>query len=104
MINDNTCEWVENSAAIFRDSENIFNHRTVKHVTIKVRFIQQSVQRKIVVIHYLKTINNIDDIMTKQSAGSRFVQLHDYALGYIDTINIGTAAVAVIWRRIRIRV
>ena len=71
-------------------------------------------QRKIGVIHYLnsenlilenlilKTINDIDDIMTKQSAGSRFVQLHDYALGSIDTINIGTAAVAVIWRRIRV--
>ncbi len=73
-------------------------------MTVQVRFIQECVQSKILMISYIKTSKNIADIMTKQSAGPQFVQHRDYALGYLDAINTGVAAVAEVWRRIRIRV
>jgi hypothetical protein len=76
----------------------------VKHVTVKVRFIQECVQRQIILIAYIKTSKNIADIMTKQSAGPPFAQHRDYALGIIDDISVDSAlmaALAVIWRRIR---
>jgi hypothetical protein len=100
MINS-TCVWVDNSAAIAVATGNDFTHETVKHVTVKVRFIQECVQRKIILISYIKTSKNIADIMTKQSAGPQFAQHRDYALGYLDVINTGVAAHAEVWRRIR---
>ena len=83
MINS-TCVWVDNTAAIAVATGNDFTHETVKHVTVKVRFIQECVQRKIIMISYIKTSKNIADIMTKQSAGPQFVRHHDYAQGYLD--------------------
>ena len=55
-------------------------------------------------IEDIKTIKNIADIMTKQSAGPQFAHYRDYALGFLDAINVVIAAVAEIFRRIRIRV
>ena len=101
MINS-TCVWVDNTAAIAVATGNDFTHETVKHVTVKVRFLQECVQRKIIMITYIKTSKNIADIMTKQSAGPQFAQHRDYALGLNDAINIVLAAVAQILRRIRI--
>ena len=75
-----------------------------EHVTVKVRFLQECVQRKIILLAYIKTSKNIADIMTKQSAGPQFAQHRDYALGLIDAISAVFAAVAAILRRIRIRV
>jgi hypothetical protein len=92
--------WVDNSAAIAVATGNDFTHETVKHVTVKVRFIQEYVQRKIIMISYIKTSKNIADIMTKQPAGPQFVQHRDYALGYLDAINTGVAAHAEVWRRL----
>ncbi len=103
MINS-TCEWVDNTATIAVATGNGFTHETVKHVTVKVRFLQQCVQRKIIMIAYIKTIKNIADIMTKRSAGPQFAQHRDYALGIHDAINIVTEAVAEILRRICIYV
>jgi hypothetical protein len=103
MINS-TCVWVDNTATIAVATGNDFTHETVKHVTVKVRFLQECVQRKIIMIAYIKTIKNIADIMTKQSAGPQFAQHRDYALGIHDAINIVTAAVAEIFRRIRVYV
>jgi hypothetical protein len=100
-----TCVWVDNTAAIAVAKGNDFTHETVKHVTVKVRFIQECVQREIIMITYIKTSKNIADIMTKQSAGPQFAQHRDYALGIIDDIFVDPgvlAAFAVIWRRIRI--
>jgi len=99
-----TCVWVDNTATIAVATGNDFTHETVKHVTVKVRFLQECVQRKIIMIAYIKTIKNIADIMTKQSAGPQFAQHRDYALGIHDAINIVTAAVAEIFRRIRVYV
>jgi hypothetical protein len=44
-------------------------------------------------IAYIKTIKNIADIMTKQSAGPQFAQHQDYALGIHYSTNNLTAAV-----------
>jgi hypothetical protein len=103
LINS-TCVWVDNTATIAVAKGNDFTHETVKHVTVKVRFLQECVQRKIILLAYIKTSKNIADIMTKQSAGPQFAQHRDYALGLIDAISAVFAAVAAILRRIRIRV
>ncbi len=104
LINS-TCVWVDNTAAIAVATGNDFTHETVKHVTVKVRFLQECVQRGIIMIVYIRTCKNIADIMTKQSAGPQFAQHRDYALGTIDTITSAIAAVAMcVWRRIRFRV
>jgi hypothetical protein len=71
-----------------------FTHKTVKYVTVKVRFLQECVQRGIIMITYL--------IMTKQSAGPQFAQYRDYALGIIDAVTAMTAALA--WGRFQFRV
>ena len=74
---DSTCVWVDNTAAIAVATGNDFTHETVKHVTVKVRFIQECVQRQMILIAYIKTSKNIADIMTKQSAGPQFAQHRD---------------------------
>ena len=63
MINS-TCVWVDNTATIAVATGKDFTHETVKHVTVKVQFLQECVQRKIILIEYIKTIKNIADIMT----------------------------------------
>ena len=103
MINS-TCVWVDNTAAIAVATGNDFTHETVKHVTVKVRFLQECVQKSIIRIVYIKTCKNIADIMTKQSAGPQFAQHRDFTLGRIDVIAAVIAAVAEIRRKIRIRV
>ena len=59
------------------------NFRT-KHVTVKARFNQECVQRKIIMIAYIKTNKKITDIMTGPSTRPQFTQHRDYALGIID--------------------
>ncbi len=104
MINS-TCVWVDNTAAIAVATGNDFTHETVKHVTVKVRFLQECVQHKINMIVYIKTCKNIADIMTKQSPGPQFVQRRDYTLGAFDAItSVIAAAVAETQRRICVRV
>ncbi len=90
MINS-TCVWVDNTAAIAVATGNDFTHKTVKHVTVKVRFLQECAQRKIIMIVYIKTSKIIADIMTKQSPGPQFGQHRDCALGATDAItsNLG---------------
>ena len=73
-----TCVWVDNTAAIAVAKGNDFTHETVKHVTVKVRFIQECVQREIIMIPYIKTSKNIVDIMSWTSVR----QHRDYALDY----------------------
>jgi hypothetical protein len=77
MINS-TCVWVDNTAAIAVATGNDFTHETVKQVTVKVRFLQDCVQKSTIRIVYIKTCKNIADIMTKQSAGPQFVQHRDF--------------------------
>jgi hypothetical protein len=101
---NSTCVWVDNTAALAVATGNDFTHETVKHVTVKVRFLQECVRLKIILLAYIKTSKNIADIMTKQSTGPQFVQHRDYAMGMLDVVNIVSAAAAEIWRRIRIRV
>ena len=73
-------------------------------VRVKVRFLQECVQHKLIIIVYIKTCKNIADIMTKQSPGPQFGQHRDYALGVIDAITCVMAAVAETRRRICVRV
>ena len=77
---------VDNTAAIAVAMGNDFTHETVKHVTVKVLFLQECVQNKIVLLVYIKTCKNLADIMTKQSTGLQSWQHCDFALGYIDII------------------
>ena len=78
-------------------------HETVKHVTVKVRFLQECVLNKIVLLVYIKTCKNLADIMTKQSTGLQFRQYRDYALGYIDAIVVAHAGI-ILRRHQRVRV
>jgi hypothetical protein len=74
MINS-TCVWVYNSGAIAVATGNDFTHETVKHVTVKARFIHECMQRKPednFDCIYQDTQKNIADIMTEQSAGPQF--------------------------------
>ena len=86
------CVWVDNTAALAVANGNDFTHETVKHVTVKVRFLQECVQRRIILLAYVRTNQNISDIMTKQSTGPLYVQHRDYSMGQQDVI----AMVAVI--------
>jgi hypothetical protein len=61
-------------------------------VTVKVRFLQECVRLKIILLAYIKTSKNIADIMTKQSTGPQFVQHRDYAMGMLDVVNIGISS------------
>ena len=83
---NSTYVWVDNRAAIAFATGNDFTHKTVKHVTVKVRSLHECVQRKIIMISYIKTNKDIADIMTMQSAGHQLTQHRDYALGVIDVI------------------
>jgi hypothetical protein len=96
-----TCVWVDNTAAIAFAAGNDFTHETVKRVTVKVRFLQECLQRQIIMISYIKTNKNVANIMTKQSAGPQLVQHLDYALEIIDIIQQCVAATAAMLRRIR---
>jgi hypothetical protein len=43
-----TIVWFDNTAALAVATGNDFPHETVKHVTVKVRFLQECVQHKII--------------------------------------------------------
>jgi hypothetical protein len=101
---NSACVWVDNTAALAVATGNDFTHEAVKHVTVKVRFLQECVRLKIILLAYIKTSKTIADIMAKKSTGTQFVQHRDYAMGMIDVVNIVSAAAAEIRRRIRIRV
>jgi hypothetical protein len=105
MINS-TCVLADNTAAMAVATGNNFTHETVKHVTVKVRFLQECVQHKIIMIVYTRTSKNIAGIMTKQSPGHgpQFGQHRDYALGAINAITSVMAAVAETRRSICVRV
>ena len=83
---ESTIVWVDNTAALSVATGNDFTHETVKHVTVKVRFLQECVQYKIVRLSYVSTRKNISDMMTKQSSGQQFTAHRDFALGYADNI------------------
>jgi hypothetical protein len=102
MINS-TCVWVNNTAAIAVATGNNLIHETVKHATVKVRFLQECVQKSIIRIMYIKTCKNIADIMTKQSAGPQFEQHLDFTLRRIDVIAAVIAAAAEIRHKIHIK-
>jgi hypothetical protein len=100
-----TCVWMgDNTAAIAVATGNDFTDETVKHVTVKVRFVHECVLHKIIMIVYIKTRKKIANVMTKRSSGPQFVQHCDYALGAIDAIISVIAAVAETQRRICVRV
>ena len=49
-----TCVWVDNTAAIAVAMGNEIIHETVKHVTVKERFLQGCVQNKIELLVYVQ--------------------------------------------------
>ena len=63
-----------------------FTRETVKHVTVKVRFLQECVQCRIVRLSYINTHKNISDMMTKQSNGPQFKAHRDFVMGYTNVI------------------
>ena len=81
-----TIVWVDNTAALAVATGSDFTHETVKHVTVKVRFLQECVQRRIVRLSYINTHKNISDMMTKQSNGPQFKAHRDFVMGYTDVI------------------
>ena len=83
--------WVDNTAALAVATGNDLNHETVKHVTGKVRFLQECVQHKIVRLTYITTRKNISDMMTKQSSGPQFIAHRDFTMGCTDVIVVDSA-------------
>ena len=55
----------DNTAAIAVVMGNDFTYETVRHVAVKVQFLQECVQNKIVLLVYIKTCKNLADIVTK---------------------------------------
>ncbi len=47
--------WVDYTAAIAVVTGDGFTHETVKHITVKVSFLQECVQWKIILLVYIKT-------------------------------------------------
>ena len=70
---ERTIVWVDNTSALAVATGSDFTHETVKHVIVKVRFIQECVQHKLVRFSYVATRKNISDVMTKQSVGPQFI-------------------------------
>ena len=89
---DSTIVWVDNTATLAVANGNDFTHETVKHVTVKVRFLQECVQRKIVLLASIRTHQNIADILTKQYAGPQFRMYRNYILGISDTVDLRVSA------------
>ncbi len=73
---ESTTVWVDDTlaAVLAVATGNDFTHEIVKHVTVKVRFLQECVQHKIVRLTYVatRTGKNVSDMMTKQSNGPVF--------------------------------
>ena len=93
---DSTVVWVDNTATLAVANANDFTHETVKHVTVKVQFIQECVRRKIILLAPIRTFQNISDIMTKQSTRTQYLLHRDYSMGMSDGIDIQVAAMATI--------
>ena len=64
--------WCDNTATLAVANGEDFTHETVKHLSIKVKFLQECVQKGIVVLGYISTEKNPTDILTKQTAGPLF--------------------------------
>ena len=99
-----TIVWVDNTAALAVATGNDFTHETVKHVTVKVRFLQECFQRRLIRLTYVATRKNISDMMTKQSTGPQFKAHRDFALGYADDVGFAGAFTGISIRRRRRRV
>ncbi len=96
--------WVDNTAAIAVGTGKDFTLETVKHITAKVRFLQECVQRKMIPLVYITTDKNISDESDEQSPGPQLIQHRNSTLDMINVIADTTPNVAVIWRRIRVAV
>lgn len=66
---ENTIVWVHNTATLVVSTWNDF---TVKQITVKVRFLKERVQHKMILLTYVATRKNVSDMMTKQSNGPQF--------------------------------
>ncbi len=77
---------VDNTAALAVATGNDFMHETVKHVTGKVRFLQECVQHNIIRLTYVAKRKNVSGMMTKQSNGPQFKAHRDFVLGYADDV------------------
>jgi hypothetical protein len=64
-------------------SENPVSHDKSKHVEIKCHYIRDIVQRKVILVHYLPTNEQITDVLTKPLAKSKFEYLCD-KLGVVE--------------------
>ncbi len=76
--------WVDNTVAIAVATGNDFTHETVKHVTLKARFLQGCVQQDpydCVCQDQQKHCRHND-----QAPGPQFLQHRHHALGAIDAI------------------
>ena len=74
--------WTDNTATLSVAKGDNFTHETVKHVTVKVRFLQECIQRNIITLAHIKTTENTADILTKQLAAVIFEIHRNYCLGY----------------------
>ena len=93
--------WVDNTAALAVATGNDYTHETLKHVTVKVHFLQECVQRRIVWLSNINMHKNISDMMTKQSPRQQFKEHCDLVMGYTDFVasHSASASFAVLVRR-----
>ena len=61
---DSTIVWVDNFANLVVVDANDFIYETVKHVTVKIRFLQSCVQHnlKVLLLSLTSTLQNITDL------------------------------------------
>jgi hypothetical protein len=81
-VGSDTLVWVDNMAALSVATGENFAHETSKHLSVKVRYIQERLNRNMIHLHYIKTDENVSDMMTKSLTGNKFLRFRNFALGY----------------------
>ena len=93
---NSTCVWTDNTATLSVVKGDNFTHETVKHVTVKVQFLQECIQHNIITQVHIKTTQNTADILTKQLAAVIFEIHRNYSLGYSkENLHVLSAAMCI---------
>jgi len=72
--------YEDNSSLITRSNGGIKAVRAIRHVQIRIRFLQEQIQEGRIVFEYIPTQDQIGDAMTKPLPGAQFTKLRDLML------------------------
>ena len=71
--------WCDNTSAIFLASNLVFHART-KHVEVDYHFVRERVVRGDLKVHFIPTVDQLADVLTKALPTPRFLQLSNKLL------------------------